>query len=122
MCHGQEGRTGCSEGSLDFCLDNGVHFKDLKKIWPVFTRRAQGDAITVGGTVPAVRPAAKEAPGTPSAEKVRVPSKRVLVLFEDRRYDRLVSEVSLQLFPANPAPREGRDEAEHSNATPGRDE
>jgi len=29
MCHGQEGRTGCSEGSLDFCLDNGVHFREL---------------------------------------------------------------------------------------------
>src|SRR5579863_3059995 len=26
-CHGHEGRTGCSEGSLDFCLDNGVHLR-----------------------------------------------------------------------------------------------
>src|SRR5947208_3237806 len=26
MCHGHEGRTRCSEGSLVFCLDNGVHF------------------------------------------------------------------------------------------------
>jgi reverse transcriptase-like protein len=26
MCHGHEGRTRCSEGSLVFCLDKGVHF------------------------------------------------------------------------------------------------
>ena len=24
-CHGQEGRVRCSEGTLDFCLNNGVH-------------------------------------------------------------------------------------------------
>src|SRR5215211_1436459 len=26
MCLGHEGRTGCSEGMLVFCLDNGVHY------------------------------------------------------------------------------------------------
>jgi len=26
-CHGHEGRTECSEGTLVFCLDNGVHFR-----------------------------------------------------------------------------------------------
>jgi len=25
-CHAQEGLTECSEGSLVFCLDNGVHY------------------------------------------------------------------------------------------------
>ena len=25
-CHGHDSRTGCSDGSLVFCLDNGVHF------------------------------------------------------------------------------------------------
>src|SRR3954468_2908216 len=26
-CHGHDGRTNCSEGSLVFCLDNGVHYR-----------------------------------------------------------------------------------------------
>src|SRR5271154_3909119 len=41
---GQEGRTGCSEETLVFCLDNGVHYTPSNRLspdWPSAIARSQ---------------------------------------------------------------------------------
>src|SRR5215472_8729560 len=44
-CHGHEDQTGCSEGSLDFCLDNRVHFKVAADTDGVSVQFAAGEQL-----------------------------------------------------------------------------